>query len=146
MKNFIDLSYDEKLMVLKWRNDIRIRKKMHSSSIISLDNHLNFINNLSNDKEKKYFLIDDIGVIYFNNIKNNTAELGLYSNPEKYRVGKILLEEILSFDYDYFYLEVMEDNKKAIDLYTKYKFKKTDQKSINGKTIIYMEYKNNENR
>ena len=146
MKNFIDLSYDEKLMVLKWRNDIRIRKKMHSSSIISLDNHLNFINNLSNDKEKKYFLIDDIGVIYFTNIKNNTAELGLYSNPEKYRVGKILLEEILSFDYDCFYLEVMEDNKKAIDLYTKYKFKKTDQKSINGKTIIYMEYKNNENR
>ena len=43
MKNFIDLSYEEKLMVLNWRNDERIKKYMHSNHNISIENHLSFI-------------------------------------------------------------------------------------------------------
>jgi len=145
LKNFIKLSYDEKLMVLSWRNNLRIRKNMYSNKIINVKNHLNFIKNLVDDKENKYFLLDDIGVIYFNNIANEKAEIGLYSNPEKYGVGDILMKYILSFNFEYLYLEVLETNKKAVDLYLKYNFKIKNKKLNKNKKIICMELKN-ENR
>jgi len=145
MKNFIDLSSYEKEMVLSWRNNIRIRNNMYSSNEITLENHLIFIDKLVGNKEKKYFLVEDLGVIYFNNIKNNRVEIGLYSNPRKYGVGSILMEKILSFDFDHFYLEVRESNKKAIELYHKYKFEEKMRKNIDGNEIICMELKN-ENR
>jgi len=139
MKNFINLTHNEKIMVLKWRNDKRIRDNMFSSDIISLDNHLNFINKLENDKKNTYFLIDDLGVIYFNNIQNNKAEIGLYSNPKKYGIGKLLMDKIVSSNFDYLYLEVLESNKKAIELYLKYNFKIKNNKIVKGKKIISME-------
>ena len=145
MKNLTKLNSDEKQMVLDWRNNIRIRNNMHSKSKITIEDHLNFIDKLVDNKEKKYFLIDDLGVIYFNNIKNNKAEMGLYSNPEKYGLGDLLMKKILTFDFKYLYLEVIETNKKAIDLYLKHQFKIIINKKIKDKSIICMELKN-ENR
>ena len=138
MKNFINLNYSEKLLVLEWRNSQRVRENMYSTKIISVENHLNFIDKLIYDRENKYFLVEDIGVIYFNNIKNNSVNIGLYSNPKKYGVGRLLMNQILSFDFKYYYLEVFKNNKKAIDLYLKYNFKIKNE----DKNIIYMELKN----
>ncbi len=42
--NFIDLSQEEKMMILEWRNKIDIQKWMHTQNDISLEEHLDFIN------------------------------------------------------------------------------------------------------
>ncbi len=139
MKNFINLTYKEKLMVLDWRNNIRTRINMYSLDKISIENHLKFIDSLINDKENKYFLVENVGVIYFNNIKNNKAEIGLYSNPKKYAQGNFLMEKILTFKYKYLYLKVFKDNEKAIKLYLKYNFILVKEELINNKKILYME-------
>ncbi len=139
MKNFIDLSNDEKLMVLNWRNSGRIRENMHTNKIISKEEHFDFIESLKDDESKKYFLINDIGVIYFNNIKNCRAEIGLYANPTKFGVGSLLMDCIVNFDFDSLCLEVIETNYRAIELYLEYKFHKVDRKKIKDKNIIYME-------
>ena len=44
--NFIDLSQEEKMMILEWRNKIDIQKWMHTQNDISLEEHLDFINSL----------------------------------------------------------------------------------------------------
>jgi len=141
MKNFTDLTNKEKEMVLNWRNNIRVRENMYCNNEITLENHLKFIEKLSCDEKNKYFLIDDFGVIYFNNINNKEAEIGLYSNPTKYGVGDILMKKILEFDFKYLYLDVIETNKKAIELYLNYNFKIKESRINKNKSIIYMELK-----
>ena len=67
--NFIDLSQDEKKMILEWRNRLDIQKWMYTQNDISLEDHLDFIDSLKTIKDKLYFLVkkDDIyiGVINF---------------------------------------------------------------------------------
>ena len=56
-KNFIKLSQKEKEMVLEWRNSDRIRLKMSNQEIISLGDHLRYIDNLKNRTDCVYYLI-----------------------------------------------------------------------------------------
>jgi UDP-4-amino-4,6-dideoxy-N-acetyl-beta-L-altrosamine N-acetyltransferase len=85
IKNFINLSYEDKIKVLIWRNHLETSKWMRKK-FISIKEHLNFINSLKKIQNKKYFLLDDIGVVYFI-IKDNLVEIGLYKNPNKQKVG-----------------------------------------------------------
>ena len=155
LKNFVELSNNEKLMVLSWRNDKSIRKWMYDSQIISENNHLNFIDNLINDKNNIYFLVckndQNIGVIYFNeiNYENKTCYFGLYANPfEKIAgVGRILEEICIKYTFEVLKLiklklEVFEENEKARALYKKYKFQEVGKKTVNDKKVICMELKN----
>jgi len=141
MTNFINLNENEKIMVLNWRNNKRVRENMYSNNIISKQEHFKFIESLVTSNTKKYFLVDELGVIYFNKIKHNTAEIGLYSNPEKFGIGSLLIEKILTFGFENLYLEVVDTNKKAIELYLKYQFKVITKKRVKDKNIIYMELK-----
>jgi UDP-4-amino-4,6-dideoxy-N-acetyl-beta-L-altrosamine N-acetyltransferase len=141
MKNFTELTHEEKLLVLNWRNNSNIRQYMHNQEIISLENHLKFIEKLKTDKTKEYFLVSDLGVIDFQRIDGGFAEIGLYSNPEKFGIGKILMEKILQFPYKHLYLEVFSDNIKAIKLYKKFDFKETGREKIEGGELIIMELK-----
>jgi len=139
VKNFIDLSLDEHKKILKWRNSEYVSKWMINKHI-SLDEHLNFVKSLKNSN-KLYFLVDDIGVIYFI-LKDDYAEIGLYKNPDKNRVGKILMKKIIDYGFNYLKLDklilyVFENNKKAISLYEKFGFKKIDKRE----NIIKMELK-----
>ena len=143
--NFIDLNYQQKLEILKWRNSEKVKSQMYNNTDISEIEHISFIDNLKNIENMKFFLIKDIGVINFKRIKDNFAEIGLYSNPSKYGVGNTLMKNILSFPYSKLYLEVFSDNKKAITLYKKFNFQETYRKVINNKKVICMELKN-ENR
>lgn len=142
MKNFIDLTDEEKKEVLKWRNHPEIRKWMYDKREISLQNHLTFIENLKNDKSKFYFKIGDFGVINFK-IKKDFAEIGLHKNPEKKGVGNILMQKIIDYGFNELKLKklilyVYEDNLKAINLYKKFNFKESDKKN----NLIKMELKN----
>lgn len=42
-KNFVQLSFEEKLNVLNWRNDINVRQWMYHSEVLQLDDHLKFV-------------------------------------------------------------------------------------------------------
>jgi len=139
--NFINLNIEEKKMILNWRNHPDIARYMITKHI-SLKEHLQFIENLKKNLNKKYFLIEDIGVIYFTIFKNY-AEIGLYKNPQKKGVGKILMEKLIDYGFNKLNLTklilyVYEDNLKAINLYKKFGFTETDKKD----NLIKMELKN----
>ena len=156
--NFINTSLEEKKMILKWRNHPNIKKWMYNQKEISLDSHLNFIESLKSFKDKIYFLVkmnkEYIGVIDFTSIdyKNKSTCFGLYSNPynKTAGIGTILLKTIIDYAFNslnmnILKLEVFEINKKALNLYKKFNFKKTGKKIVNNKKVILMELKN-ENR
>lgn len=96
--NFTDLTDEQILMVLRWRNDERIAKFMKNKSV-SEQEHRKFIANLKNDETKRYFLVkennDYIGVIDFVDIAADSCEFGIYANPEL--KGKILMQTIAEY-------------------------------------------------
>ncbi|WP_458700356.1 UDP-4-amino-4,6-dideoxy-N-acetyl-beta-L-altrosamine N-acetyltransferase [Sulfurospirillum sp. 1307] len=130
LKNFIDLTQEEISLVLNWRNHPNIQKWMHTKDI-SIKEHLNFIKSLQTSKSKNYFLVLEntsyLGVIY---LVNNY--IGLYANPEKKGVGKILMNEIINFaskvkKLKFIKAEVYKENQKAIQLYKKFGFTNVDE-------------------
>ena len=150
--NFIDLIYDEKKMVLEWRNNQNIKKWMYTQDDINLESHLNFIDSLKNSKDKLYFLVKKdniyIGVIYFTQIKpNESLHMGIYTNPDLKDYGKILLETIIYFSFEILkvekiFSEVYFENERAFSLYKIYGFKEYSYKIVNGKRVICMELRN----
>lgn len=126
--NFTDLTDEQILMVLRWRNDEQVAKFMKNKSV-SEQEHRNFISNLKNDETKRYFLVkedsDYISVIDFVDIAADSCEFGIYANPEL--KGKILMQTIA--EYAAKTLKVGElkscaynENEKAIALYRKFGF------------------------
>ena len=123
--NFTNLTDEQILMILRWRNDERVAKYMKNKSV-SEQEHRKFIANLKNNETKRYFLVkedsDYIGVIDFVDI-----EFGIYANPELKGKGKILMQTIV--EYAAKTLRVGElkscaynENEKAIALYGKFGF------------------------
>ena len=82
--NFTDLTDEQILMILRWRNDEQVAKYMKNKSV-SEQEHRKFIANLKNDETKRYFLVkedsDYIGVIDFVDIAADSCEFGIYANP-----------------------------------------------------------------
>ncbi|RDU66368.1 hypothetical protein CQA53_03875 [Helicobacter didelphidarum] len=147
--DFCNISANEVLNVLEYRNHEFVRKNMYGSSKISLDGHLNFIKSLQQDKQNKYFLVQehglDIGVISLIriNLKHSHAYLGIYKNPlihtQKNRENNTLLPcntsaktsqsygtklmkvikhiAFQEYNLNMLYLEVVETNMRAIQLY-----------------------------
>ena len=129
--NFTSLSGEQKLMVLKWRNDERISKFMKNKSV-GKEEHFAFLERLKSIQDKIYFLVKDesefIGVVSFVDITKESCEFGVYKNPELKGVGKKLLDLIK--DYAFFTLKVgslkakaYNNNEKAIALYENFGFK-----------------------
>jgi len=142
---FQDLSLEEKKEVLSWRNHPEVRKWMYNKDMISLENHLKFIESLKEKPNKIYLKADDLGVVNFEVFKDY-VDIGIHKNPNKQKAGKKLLEFAINYAFNELktkkiILYVFEDNVKAINLYEKFGFKKTDKKE----NLIKMELKN-ENR
>ena len=136
--NFIDLSYDEKVEILLWRNHPYIRQWMFDKELISLENHISYIDSLQEKKDRVYFVIkqygQSIGVIDFTNIDLNNleAEIGLYAKPMLKGVGSLLMHNIVEYGFNELKLKklvskVFEDNFSAIRLYEKFNFKQVDK-------------------
>lgn len=83
--NFFDLDIKEKEMVLEWRNHLEIRKWMYYKDIVAIENHLQFIDRLKEDKTKLYYLVKrnniSIGVFSLVGIVDNIGEWGYYIAP-----------------------------------------------------------------
>ncbi|MHA1744153.1 MAG: UDP-4-amino-4,6-dideoxy-N-acetyl-beta-L-altrosamine N-acetyltransferase [Candidatus Heimdallarchaeota archaeon] len=133
--NFINMNEKEARMVLRWRNNPRIRKWMYNSHKISWDEHLEFIKSLKRQNYKFYFLVkwekEYLGVVYLTRVdwKNKNAYLGIYVAPEKVGMGKLLGKALLKLVFEFLHLhtlklEVIKNNFKAITLYKKLGFKK----------------------
>lgn len=143
--NFTQLSYDEQLLVLSWRNTTKVRQNMHTNREIPLEEHLSFLESLKTNDNAFYFIVkkndEYIGVIY---LQENY--LGIYSNPLKKGVGDMLLQEIIDFAFktrqlDFLKAEVYTRNHQAINLYERFNFKTIK----NTDELLTMELKN-ENR
>lgn len=124
-KDFITLNLDELKLIWQWRNDESISQFMLNKSI-KFEEHLNFIEQLKTSKDKKYFLLfkekQAFGVIYFNNITNQTCEFGLYAKPRLKGVGQVLMNEIINYAFEILKIKslkafVFKDNEKALKLY-----------------------------
>lgn len=136
--NFINLTVDEKLEILKWRNDDNIRKWMFNDRIIETGNHLKFIENLKNDHKNFYWRVSDsnglkYGVISLNKLDadNENSYLGIYKNPDldKPGAGLALMKTLFHAAFKLcglhtLKLEVTADNERAINFYHKTGFSK----------------------
>ena len=153
--NFIDLNIEEKEMILKWRNNPKIRMWMYNQDEIKLEEHLNFIESLKSRKDKLYFLVkkeeEFIGVIDFTQlVEKKSVHMGIYSNPNIKGNGKILLNKIIDYSFNdlkvkKIFSEVFAENNKAHNLYKNFNFKDISEKIVNNKKVICMELEN-ENR
>lgn len=146
--SYSKLSSNEIKMILEWRNDENIRIWSFNQNIISLDDHLKFLNNLKNDYSKGYWLIKHnttayIGVFNLSqfNLENKTATLGNDLNPKL--LGKGFGQNIMRcIEYIGFEklqlsqldLEVLNTNIRAIKFYKKMNFIET-KKIINDQNI-----------
>ncbi len=148
-KNFIQLSDDELLMILSWRNHPDIRKCMNTSNIISKENHLKFCHNLINRNDVCYWMIlkneTPIGVLCIVDINygEKTCEPGFYLSPDIMGRGESIY--VLS-NYKDFLLNVLEfnglfghnykDNVPSIVFTMFFGAKIIGIKSINGRVCI----------
>ena len=146
--NFTNLSLEEKKLILSWRNHPSIRKWMYTEEIISLENHLSFIETLKNTKSKQYFVVKDkenyLGVIDFCDITPSSVIMGLYKNPILKGVGILLLQSIIQYAFETLKVttiisEVFESNVQAYKLYNQIGFKTVSEKVVNNKKVIVMQ-------
>ena len=116
-KNFVVLTDDERQMVLEWRNSPEVRKWMLNKEEISYENHCKFIDSLTIENDKYYWLVyapDQKPIGVFDIIKvdrnENKAESGDYAKPKKFGDGFYFLRECL-----YFYFNILEIEKTYVE-------------------------------
>lgn len=149
-KNFIMMNDDEKLMVLNWRNDDRVRRWMYSKKQATEEEHFNFINTLEGRKDRWYWLVYrreiPVGVLVLSlqDIENEIFESGTYMNPELYGEGFGFFKEVGIFLYyvlgiNSIYSSVQADNKDALYLNLFLGVKYVEKKYIpqDGKDVAY---------
>lgn len=138
--NMVNLSPEEKKMVRDWRNHENVRIWMFSDRVISMDEHLNFIEGLKHDESNFYWLVKNrkneyVGVVYLNRVDpvNGDAYIGVYANPvvRMPGAGTLLTDSLKKVAFDVALLrtlkaEVMSDNERAMRLYLKSGFTKDD--------------------
>lgn len=156
-KNFVSLTLEEKLMILEWRNNNKVRKMMVNKDIISETEHLRFIENLKEREDCFYWLVvdregNDIGVLDIIHVdeKNDAGELGFYLNPLE--VGKGF-EFVLECDYFIFntiklgnnLITIDVDNKDVLMLNAYFGTTFEGIKEIEGKKYYYNNHTNGKN-
>ena len=150
--DFVDLTLDEKLMVLDWRNSSNVREWMYSQNEIPIESHIDFIDALLFSKDSQYMVVkisnEFLGVVYFTKIDfiKKQCCFGLYTNPFNRikGVGSMIQEVGIKYIFDLLKLqkiklEVFSNNLRAINLYEKFNFKKNEQKIVNRRNVDCME-------
>lgn len=144
LKNFINLTLDEKKTVLEWRNHNNVKKMMFTNDEISFDNHLTFIDSLKKSSSKLYFLVEykskQIGVVDFYDIKEQTCYWGFYLNPDflSSSFGVLLEYYVLEYAFNVLcietlYCESLKENNTALRLHAEFGF---SNKNIDDSTIL----------
>lgn len=135
-------------LVLAWRNHPDIRHWMLNDDVISMENHLQFIESLKQRSDRRYFLVqregEYIGVIDLTDITQTSAEIGIYTNPDIRGVGESLMCVLIEYAFSTLKLmtliaSVFADNDRAKHLYEKFDFTETNRTLYNGREMITME-------
>lgn len=130
-KNFVCLTEDEKKMILEWRNHEKVRSVMVNKDVISLEDHLKFINSLENRDDCYYWLVIDptgvnVGVLDVVHIDwdKDVGEIGFYLNQDELGKG---FQFMIECDYFVFSqlqlgnnLVTVNINNKDIHIFNKY--------------------------
>lgn len=147
--NFVDLTLDQKKMVLEWRNHEKVRNMMVNKDIIPLEGHLNFIDGLNDRNDSYYWLVNDannspIGVLdlIHVNMSCDSGELGFYLNPDATGLGFEFMIECNFFIYGVLKLGnnhvTVNVNNKEILLFNKYVGTIYEGKEIIGDEVFYV--------
>ena len=129
--NFVDLTIEQKEMILSWRNHEKVRSMMVNKDPISLDNHIIFIDSLKDRTDCYYWLVKDpldveVGVfdIIHVDYTKDEGEIGFYINPNEAGKGFEFMIECNYFAYSQLKLgnnlSTVNVNNKDILLFTKY--------------------------
>lgn len=124
-KNFINLYEEEKIDILVIRNSKYIRENMSNDNIIEKDSHFNWIENLVNDENSKYFAIffDNKlqGSVYFNINQQNECFWGIYLDERSSAIisslsAYIFLEFIINtMSIEKIFSSVKKNNSQALN-------------------------------
>ncbi len=94
---FIHFSQLDKTLtweVLAWRNHPEIRRWMYNKNIISEKDHLQFLRQLPQQRQRYYWLVrkegKNWGVVDLSNYQNGESEWGFYINPAYMGSGKAI--------------------------------------------------------
>lgn len=111
-KNFVNLTEDEKVEILEWRNHELVRSMMITKDIISIENHSIFIQKLAYSTDKEYWIAiynnQKIGVIDLYDITDLNAFWGFYLNPKYIGSGYGILLEYLILEIAFSNLKLSE--------------------------------------
>ena len=124
-KNYVDLTTDEAIEVLKCRNDIEVRKWMTSTEEIPLENHLKFIESLKTSEKNFYWAVylkdKFLGGFSIVEMDDYRASSGIFLNPQYIGTGIGIQIAIISGDFVFLHLGmkslysvVQKNNKNAI--------------------------------
>ena len=147
--NFTTLDVSEKELILSWRNHPTVRKWMINDNEISLEEHLHFIDLLATKTNSRYILVQNesqyIGVINLTHIHNNSAELGIYANPDMRGVGSVLMTALIDYastlGISHLVANVFITNVRDQKLYQKFEFTEIRRIESNKKKMMTLERK-----
>ena len=129
--NFVDISKEQKEMILSWRNSEKVRNMMVNTNPISLEEHLKFIEGLKERTDCYYWIVvDPIGVdigvldVIHVDYDKDEGEIGYYINPNEAGIGFEFMKECNFFVFSQLKLRnnlvTVNVNNRDILLFTKY--------------------------
>jgi len=153
-ENILKVNDGIKEKVRQWRNKEEIRKYMLSQHIITKEEHLNWIENLKNRNDWKFWVVfvDEIpiGTVYLQNIdyKKLTSEWGFYIGKDDFKgkgLGKYILFKLLEFyfeemKFEVLFTKVISNNIAALNIYRKFKFKMISDFLDNQRKIVLLKF------
>ncbi len=134
--NYIDCNIEQHREILRMRNLDAIRKWMVNQELISEDDHLNFVNGLRNQTDRKYYAVykDDILVGTYNLTKKSEGvwERGIIANPimqgkgETEKWERQILNSLSKEGISTINAKVKQDNLRSIRYHIKLGFRETN--------------------
>jgi UDP-4-amino-4,6-dideoxy-N-acetyl-beta-L-altrosamine N-acetyltransferase len=149
--NFTNVGNSEIVKILEWRNHPIVRQFSNNHEEISVNEHKAFIDKLRISNSREYYFVKlrsrkiGGGVIHFNDITADEANIGLYKDleSEMHKVGEILMDIIMIIAKEKglkkLKLDVLKNNGRALVLYGRYKFRiiNEDDHSYYMEKILY---------
>lgn len=132
-RNYINCSEQETRTILYYRNLKDISKWMRNSSIISINQHNSFLEELKKDENRIYFAVfkanEYVASIYLTKIKGGFWERGIYVIPSFQKNGLAtqieidFISKIKSLGIDTLIAEVQKNNLPSLRFHEKLGYK-----------------------
>ena len=155
--NILEVDDILKERVRCWRNKEEVRKGMFTQHIISREEHANWLEDLKNRNDRKFWIVFfenvPIGSVNLQNIHDAklTSEWGFYIGEDEYRgkgLGKCILFKLLEMFFEEMKFKMLItktlfNNNVALELYKKFRFKETGKIPFKPEVpIVVLEFSN----